>query len=75
MKQDLLHSQQGAVAILMALAFMALGVPVITSALSLASNISIDSRVKHSILERQYCSVSVREYIRYLSLDRERWEK
>ena len=70
---NLLRRQQGAVAILMALAFLALGVPVITAALGLASNVSIDSRVKTKILKRQYCALGVREYIRYLSLDPSRW--
>ena len=45
--RDSLRNQQGALAILMTLAFMVLGVLVTTSALGLASNISFDSRVKH----------------------------
>ncbi len=73
MISDLLRRQRGSVAILMALGFMTLGVPVITAALGLASNVSIDSRVKTKILKRQYCALGVREYIAYLSLDPSRW--
>ena len=49
----LLRSQRGAVAILMAMAFLALGLPIITTALDLASTVSIDSRKKADILHRQ----------------------
>ena len=71
--RSLLTNEKGAVAILMVLVFMALGVPVITAALKLSSTLSTDSRVKTDILERQYCALGVREYIRYLSLDPSRW--
>ena len=68
-----LISERGGVAILLVLAFMAFGVPIITAALKLSSTIAIDSRVKTNILKRQYCDLGVREYIRYLALDPERW--
>ena len=63
----------GGVAILMALALMAFGVPVITAALRLASTLAIDSRVKSEILDRHYCAVGVDEYVRYIALDGARW--
>ena len=66
--------QRGGIAILMALSFMALGVPVISAALGLASTLAIDSRVKTDILQRQYCALGAGEYIRYLTLDANRWE-
>ena len=70
--RSLLTGERGGVAILLVLAFMAFGVPIITAALSLSSTIAIDSRVKTKILKRQYCDLGVREYIRYLALDPER---
>ena len=69
----LLSSQRGGVMILMVLAFMSLGVPVITGTLKLATTLSIDSQVKTDALRRQYCSLAVSEYIRYLTLDTQRW--
>ena len=60
---------EGAVAILLVLAFIAFGVPIITAALGLASTLSIDSRVKSQILDRHYCGVGEDEFVRYLALD------
>ena len=59
---------------MLVLAFMAFGVPIITAALTLSSTIAIDSRVKTDILKRQYCALGVGEYIRYLTLDPDRWQ-
>ena len=70
----LLRQERGGVAILMALAFLNLSVPVISSALGLAGNLTIDSTVKTDILERQYCAVGAIEYVRYLLLDMTRWD-
>ena len=73
----LLRSQRGGVALIMVLAFMALGTPVITSTLNLADSLSIDSRVKTDVLKRQYCALGVREYLVNLLKDQSpggRWE-
>ena len=72
--RSLRTNEKGAIAILMVLAFIGFGVPIITAALSLASTLAIDSRVKSDILERQYCALGVGEYIRYLTLDPNRWQ-
>ena len=64
-----LLQERGGVAILMALALMALGVPVITSALGYADTLTTDSRVKTDILRRHYCSLGFIEYVRYLAMD------
>ena len=69
-----LTGAKGGVAILLALALMAFGMPVITAALRLSSTLAIDSRVKTEILDRQYCALGVGEYIRYLTLDATRWQ-
>lgn len=42
------------IALMMVLAFMAVSVPLVTGALALASNLSIDSGVKERIAQRQY---------------------
>ncbi|PKB78234.1 MAG: hypothetical protein BZY88_19595 [SAR202 cluster bacterium Io17-Chloro-G9] len=64
-----LAGEKGGVAILLVLAFIAFGVPIITAALGLSSTLSIDSRVKSQILDRQYCGVGQDEFVRYLALD------
>lgn len=47
--------------------------PLITGALDLAQNTSIDARVKIDITHRQYCGLAVGEYIDYLVLNNTRW--
>ena len=69
-----LTGAKGGVAILLALALMAFGVPVITAALSLASTLAIDSQVKTRILDRHYCGVGEDEFVRYLALDGARFQ-
>jgi len=69
----LLRSQKGGVTLIMVLAFMALGVPVVASTLNLADTFARDSRSKREILERHYCALAVGEYIRYLTLSSQRW--
>ena len=69
-----LRCQRGGVALVMVLAFMALGTPVVTSTLNLADSFSIDSRTKRSILENQYCGLAVVEYVKYLNLNLARWD-
>ena len=69
MIQRLIRSEQGGVAILMVLAFMLLGTPLITSALGLADAVTSDSTVKTEILRRHYCALAINEYVRYLTLD------
>ncbi len=61
MIRRLLHGEEG-VAIIMALAFMVLAVPLVISALGLASTLSIDSRVKTGILKSQYSGVAGAEH-------------
>tara|TARA_B100000315_G_scaffold245244_1_gene270905 strand:- start:2854 stop:4281 length:1428 start_codon:yes stop_codon:yes gene_type:complete len=68
-----LRGEAGGVALIMVLAFMALGVPVITSTLKLADSLAIDSRVKTDALKRHYCGLGVMEYVNYLTLDPARW--
>ena len=58
---------------LMVIGFMLLGVTLITSNLRLSSVLSTDSRVKHDIMNRQYCALGVIEYVRYLTQDAQRW--
>ena len=66
--------QRGGIAILTALSFLLFSVPVITGSLSLASNTSIDSRVKTGIAHEHYCSVAVPAYIEFLATDTVRWD-
>ena len=47
---------------LMVVAFMGLAIPMITSALALASTLSIDSQVKTGILKSQYSAMGADEY-------------
>ena len=66
--------QRGGIAILTALSFLLFSVPVITGSLGLASNTSIDSRVKTGIAHEHYCSVAVPAYIEFLASDTVRWD-
>ena len=50
----------------MVLAFMALAVPTLTAALSLAGTLSIDSQVKTRILKSQYSALCGDQYAQYL---------
>ena len=58
---------------LLVIGFMLLGVTLVTSNLRLSSVLSTDSRVKHDIMNRQYCALGVIEYVRYLTQDADRW--
>ena len=58
---------------LLVIGFMLLGVTLVTSNLRLSSALSTDSRVKHDIMNRQYCALGVIEYVRYLTQDADRW--
>ena len=56
-----LRSQRGGIALLVVLGLMALGVPLVGSALGLAPTVSIDSRSQKQIRRRQYCALGVAE--------------
>ena len=71
--KNLCRSQSGGVAMLLVIGFMLFGVTVVTSNLRLSTVLSTDSRVKNDILNRQYCALGVIEYVRYLTLDAQRW--
>ena len=71
--KNLWSSQTGGVAMLFVIGFMLLGVTLVTSNLRLSSVLSTDSRVKHDIMNRQYCALGVMEYVRYLTQDADRW--
>lgn len=71
--RDVWNGQTGGVAMLMVIAFMLFSVAIVTSNLRLSSVLSTDSGVKTSILNRQYCALGVIEYVRYLTLDAQRW--
>ena len=70
----LLWCQRGGVTLLMVLAFLALGTPVVTSTLNLADSLSVNSRTLRVELENQYCGLAVVEYVKYLNLDLDRWD-
>ena len=70
-----LRSQRGGIALLVVLGFMALSVPLVSSALGLASTASIDSRSKKQILRRQYCALGAGEYVNYLMNNTARWSQ
>ena len=57
------RDQRGGIAILTALGFLLLSIPLITASLNLAQNTAIDSRVKTGITHRQYCGLAVQEYL------------
>ena len=61
---QLLHREEG-VAMLVVLSFMALSIPILTAILSLAGTVSIDSRVKTSILKDQYATQGCTQHARY----------
>ena len=70
----LLQSQRGGVALIMVLAFLSIGTPVVTSTLNQADSLSIDSRTKRDIVESDYCDLAVSEYVRYLTLTTTHWD-
>ncbi len=63
----LLAREQGQ-ALTLALAFMVLAVPLITSSLSLASTLSVDSGSKTRALKAQYSVLGAQQYARHVSL-------
>ena len=68
-----LRGESGAMAMLLVIAFMALSIPLITTSLSLSTVLSVDSKVKTQILNRQYCALAAMEYLRYVASDPTRW--
>ena len=60
-----LFRRQDGVAMIMVLALMVLAVPLVTSALSLASTLSIDSRVRTHILKSQYSLIGATQDAAY----------
>ncbi|MBI2867042.1 MAG: DUF11 domain-containing protein [Chloroflexi bacterium] len=56
MIRALAHGQRG-VSLVIVLAFMALSAPLITGALGLASTLSVDSRIKTTIVKSQYATM------------------
>lgn len=68
-----LRGESGSVAMLLVIAFMALSIPLITTGLGLSTVLSVDSKVKTQILNRQYCALGAMEYIRYVGRDPTRW--
>ena len=71
--KSLCRGQSGGVAMLLVIGFMLFGVAIVTSNLRLSTVLSTDSQVKNDILNRQYCALGVIEYVRYLTLDAQRW--
>ena len=71
--EQCLRSQCGGIALIVVLGLMALSVPLVSSALGLASTVSIDSRSKQKILRHKYCALGAGEYLNYLLNDAARW--
>lgn len=69
-----LGGQSGGIAILTALGFLLIAIPLITSSLNLAQNSAIDARVKTNIIHQHYCGLAVSEYFDYLLADTGRWD-
>ena len=67
-----LNGQRGGVALLVALGFLLLSIPLITGSLGLSQTINIDARVKTDIMRQDYCAVAVVEYFEYVSQP-DRW--
>ena len=61
MIERLLHRERG-VALIMAVSFMALSLPLVLAALHLASALTVDSRVKTGILKSQYSGLGGNQY-------------
>ena len=65
MIRKLRDGQEGALALTMLLAFMALAVPLVTSALQLSSTLSSGSRLTTNIVKSQYCAMAGDQYAVY----------
>jgi len=72
--KTLMANNKGGVMILMVLAFMAFGSPVIVGTLRLADSLATDSGVKTALLRRDYCGLAIFEYVRYLTITQARWD-
>ena len=72
--KKLMGNQRGGVMILMVLAFMAFGSPVIIGTLRLSDSLATNSGVNTSLLRRDYCGLAISEYVRYLTLTQARWD-
>ena len=70
--KSLLTGDEG-LAMVIVVGFMALSIPLLTAALSLAGTLSADSRVKLEIARGQYSNIGALEFVRYLSDDPETW--
>ena len=60
MFKRLIHKEDG-VTMVLALAFMAISVPIITAALGLASTLTVDSTVKSRIARDQFSQIGAEE--------------
>jgi len=69
-----LLTQETGFAMMIVVGFMALAVPLLTSALALGGALSKDSLIKFSIAKNQYSSAAGREYISFLSDDPTTWD-
>ena len=74
MIRSILKGQRGGVAILTAMGFVFLSVPLISGSLGLSQTSNIDARVKADIMHRDYCGLGLQEYFNYLLMDTSRWE-
>ena len=68
----LLAGDEG-LAMVIVVGFMAVSIPLLTGALSLAGALSADSRVKLDIAQTQYSDIGASVYVRYLSDAPENW--
>lgn len=57
-----LYQEERGVAMVLVLALMVLAIPIVTASLSLASTLSIDSRVKTASLRSGYCDLGAQEF-------------
>ena len=69
-----LLTQETGFAMMIVVGFMALAVPLLTSALALGGALSKDSLIKFSIAKNQYSSAAGREYISFLSDNPTTWD-
>lgn len=72
--KNLLTRDEG-LAMVIVVGFMALSIPLLTAALSLAGALSADSLVKLEIARSQYSNIGASEYVRYLSDAPETWNQ
>lgn len=73
MKQ--LLSREEGLGMVIVIAFMGLAIPLITTALTLAGSLSLDSQTKNRKAQGQYAATAVLEYVHYLLSNPETWEK